>query len=94
METEARSEILPVVPAGATEECFISQSTWGAVRALWERGVAKKAIAANRRCRRGGRSAAVCWMGGRDSRAPGLPEVGFNAVVLHCEISALGYKGC
>jgi hypothetical protein len=44
METEMRSEMLAVAPAGAAEECLISQSTWGAVRALWEQGVAKKAI--------------------------------------------------
>lgn len=107
-ETEARSEMLPVVPAGATEECLISQSTWGAVRALWERGVAKKAIARElgldiktvrkwcrqswvpqRRPQRG--SVLDGWEGFLRARAP---EVGFNAVVLHREISALGYKGC
>ena len=85
MEMETRSEMLAVAPAGAAEESLISQSTWGSRAGLWERGMAKKAIARElglniktvrkwccQSCRRGGRSGAVCWMGGRDSCAPGL----------------------
>ena len=45
METSRRSEKLSVAPAGAAEESLVNQSTWGAVRSLWERGMAKKAIA-------------------------------------------------
>ena len=39
METEERSEKLPPAPGGAGEDELISQSTWGAVRDLWGRGM-------------------------------------------------------
>jgi len=43
MEIEERSEKLSTTPEGAVEVGeLISQSTWGAVRTLWERGMAKK----------------------------------------------------
>jgi hypothetical protein len=45
MEAEERSEMLSVAPEGAMEGMLIDARGWGAVRALWERGVSKKAIA-------------------------------------------------
>lgn len=101
------SEMLPVAPGGVSEERLIDKSTWGAVRALWERGVAKKAIArelgldiktVRKWCRqswepqkRRSRGRVLdAWEGFLRARAP---EVGFNAMVLHRELSGLGYKG-
>ena len=45
MESTERSEKLSLAPGGAGEGELISQSTWGAVRDLWGRGMSKKAIA-------------------------------------------------
>src|SRR5262245_41296409 len=107
METELRSEKLSGVPVGAAEEPLIDESAWGAVRALRERGVSKKAIArelgldiktVRKWCRQS-------WSAQkRQSRGCGLdaweeflraraPEVGFNAVVLHRELAQRGYTG-
>jgi len=49
MEMEERSEKLPAAPGGAGEDELISQSTWGAVRDLWGRGVSKKAAFSGRK---------------------------------------------
>lgn len=108
METSPRSEKLSVAPAGAAEESLVNQSTWGAVRSLWERGMAKKAIARElgldiKTVRKWCLQSWVPQK--RPQRGRGLdrweeflraraPEVGFNAVVLHRELSALGYEGC
>ena len=108
MEIEERSEKLSTTPEGAVEVVeLISQSTWGAVRTLWERGMAKKAIAreldvdvktVRKWCRK-------TWVAQRrPSRGRGLdryraflearaPEVGFNAMVLHRELAGQGYEG-
>jgi len=45
MEKELRSGMLSAAPEGATEEALISESMCGAVQALREQGVSKKAIA-------------------------------------------------
>ena len=104
---EVVSEKLSVAPVGATEEGLINESTWGAVRALWERGVPKKAISRElgldvktvrkwcrqswtpQKRRRSGR-VLDSWESFLRARAP---EVGFNAMVLHRELSNQGYKG-
>src|SRR5688572_29723304 len=44
-ESESSSEMLSVAPGGAAEGELISQGTWGAIAALRERGLSKKAIA-------------------------------------------------
>lgn len=108
MEIEVRSEKLSTTPEGAVEVGeLISRSTWGAVRTLWERGMAKKAIAreldvdiktVRKWCRK-------TWVAQRrPSRGRGLDryraflearaqEVGFNAMVLHRELAGQGYEG-
>jgi len=108
METESRSEKLPPAPGGAGEDELISQSTWGAVRDLWGRGMSKKAIARElgvdiKTVRKWCTKAWVVQK--RPSRGKGLdryeaflrgraPEVGFNAVVLYRELAGQGYAGC
>jgi transposase len=107
MESEARSEKLSLAPVGAGEGELISQSTWGAVRALWGRGLPKKAIARElgvdiKTVRKWCIKSWVAQK--RPSRGRGLdrfeaflraraPEVGFNAVVLYRELSGQGYEG-
>lgn len=107
MEQRGESVMLSAAPEGAVEEPLIDQSTWGAVRALWERGVPKKAIARDlgldvktvrKWCKRS-------WVR-QERRSQGrvldpwevflrrrAPEVGFNASVLHRELTGLGYRG-
>jgi transposase len=105
METQG-SEKLAVVPEGAAEAKLIDESTWGAVRAFWERGVSKKAIARDlgldiktvrKWCRCSWAPQKRCrgrvldtWEAFLRARAP---EVGFNAVVLHRELAGRGYTG-
>jgi transposase len=106
MET-LRSEMLSAAPEGAAEEPLIDESSWGAVRALWERGVSKKAIAreleldiktVRKWCRRAW-SPQKRQSRGRvlDAWEPFLraraPEVGFNAMVLYRELVGQGYGG-
>ncbi|MEA2691099.1 MAG: hypothetical protein QOJ16_486 [Acidobacteriota bacterium] len=107
MESEERSEKLSSSPVGAGEGELISQSTWGAVRALWGRGLSKKAIAREldvdiKMVRKWCIKSWVAQK--RPSRGRGLdlfeaflraraPEVGFNAVVLHRELAGQGYEG-
>lgn len=107
MEAEPRSEKLSVAPGGASEASLVNESQWGAVRALRERGVSKKAIARElgldiKTVRKWCRSS---WSAQkRRSRGRLLapwegflraraPEVGFNAVVLQRELESLGYQG-
>jgi transposase len=99
--------MLSVAPSGATEAELIDEGSFGTVRALWERGVAKKAISrqlgldiktVRKWCRQ-----AWCPQKRRrrgrvlDAWEPFLraraPEVGFNAMVLHRELARLGYEG-
>jgi transposase len=107
IEIEARSEKLSPAPVGALEGELINQSTWGAVRALWGRGMSKKGIA---------RELGVdiktvrkwCIKSWVAQRRPNrgrvldryqaflrarAPEVGYNAVVLHRELAGQGYEG-
>jgi transposase len=107
METEQRPEMLSVAPSGATEAELIDERSWGAVRSLWERGVAKKAISRQlgldlktvRKWCRQAWSPQKRRRRGRvlDAWEPFLraraPEVGFNAMVLHRELARLGYEG-
>ena len=44
MDSEGGIEMLSVAPEGATEEPLIEESVWGAVRALRERVLSKRAI--------------------------------------------------
>ena len=107
METEVRSEMLAAAPGGAAEAQLIDERSWGAVRALWERGVSKKAIAREldldiktvRKWCRQAWSPQKRRSRGRvlDAWEPFLrrraPEVGFNAMVLHRELAGQGYEG-
>lgn len=106
MQKVEKTGMLSVAPEGATEVTVIEESTWGAVKALWERGIAKKAIArelgldiktVRHWCReawqpqkRERKSSLAPW--DEFLRARG-PEVGFNAAVLHRELAVLGFTG-
>lgn len=107
MAEAASSAKLPAAPGGAPEESLIGESAWGAIQALKERGRSKKQVARElgldiktvrnwwrrtwrpqRRAKRGRRLDRFCdFVRGR------APEVGFNAVVLHRELVALGFEG-
>lgn len=105
---EESSKKLCAAPGGAPEGELISQSMWGAIAALRERGVSKKAVA-----RQLGLDIKTVrkWWGRpwhaqtRRRRGRALarweaflraraPEVGFNGAVLHRELSALGETCC
>jgi transposase len=107
MDISEGSAMLAVVPEGATEEPLIEESVWGAVRSLREQGLSKKEIGRQLDLdiktvrkwlrqkwepqRRPGRGRALDrWEKLLRDRAP---EVGFNAAVLHRELTAQGYKG-
>ena len=108
MDGEAIFEILPETPTGAEGMDVINETDYGAVRALFERGVAKKTIARQleldiKTVRKYLRSP---WKPQTRPSARGsaldafrqfilgrAPEVGFNAKVLHRELQALGYAG-
>lgn len=101
-------EILAVAPLGAAEGDLINQTTWGAVRSLFEQGWSKKAIA-RELCLDIKTVRKWTWRGWepqrrRRSRGRKLepyaefmkaraPEVGFNGKVLLRELRALGYGG-
>jgi transposase len=107
MDRSVEREILIAAPGGAAEGDLISESEWGAVRTLRERGMKLKRIARElgldiktvrkwvrqeyRPQRRRSRGRAL------DKYAEFLrgraPEVGFNGQVLHRELVALGYQG-
>src|SRR6185436_10478729 len=107
-QTESKPEILCAAPGGAAEGELISQRTWGAIAALRERGLSKKAIAREvgldiktvrkwwkrpwQAQRRRGRGRVL------ERWEPFLraraPEVGFNGAVLHRELSELGETCC
>ena len=107
MQEPKSSPSLTAAPAGAAEGAVINQNVYGAVRALAEQGAPKKAIArqlgldvktvrkwmkrswAPQRRRARGRELDR-WREFLQARAP---EVGFNAVVLSREMTALGYRG-
>jgi len=107
MDSSPGNDMLGVVPEGATEEPLIEESVLGAVRALRERGLSKKEIGRQLDLdiktvrkwlrqkwepqRRPGRGRALDrWEEFLRGRAP---EVGFNAAVLHRELTAQGHKG-
>lgn len=106
-EAAAGSAMLPAAPGGAPEEALIGETVWGAIQALKERGRSKKQVAREleldvktvrkwwkRTWRPQRRAKRVRVL---DAHRPFLvgraPEVGFNAVVLHRELAALGYEG-
>jgi len=107
MDSESGQEILGAAPGGAAEESLIEESVWGAVRALRERGLSRKAIAREldldiKTVRKWLRRA---WEPQRRPRQPRCvgpweeflrgraPEVGFNASVLYRELLGQGYEG-
>lgn len=107
MEAPSSSPILPAVPTGAVEEQVINPTVWGAVRALWEQGVAKRAIARelNLDIKTVRKWAQQAWHEQKRRRRgrqldewdtflqARAPEVGFNAAVLARELAARGYAG-
>jgi transposase len=107
MDRVGEVEILSTAPGGAVEGGLVSETQWGAVRGLRERGVSVRRIARELGL---DRKTVRKWLRqewreqrrrcrGRelDRFAEFLrgraPEVGFNAVVLHREARALGYEG-
>ena len=107
MDSSEGSAMLAVVPEGAMEEPLIEESAWGAVRSLREQGLSKKKIGRQLDLdiktvrkwlrqkwepqRRPGRGRTLDrWEKFLRDRAP---EVGFNAAVLHRELTAQGYEG-
>jgi transposase len=107
MDSSEGSAMLAVVPEGATEEPLIEESVWGAVRSLREQGLSKREIGRQLDLdiktvrkwlrqkwepqRRAGRARTLDrWEKFLRDRAP---EVGFNAAVLHRELTAQGYEG-
>ncbi len=107
MDEVARLETLPAAPGGAAGGELISETQWGAVRALRGRGMSRKRIARElgldiktvRKWLRADWQPQRRQARGRelDRFAEFLrgraPEVGFNAVVLRRELQALGYTG-
>lgn len=107
MQEHLSSPSLTAAPGGAAEGEVINQNVYGAVRTLAEQGASKKAIARQlgldvktvrkwlkktwRRQQRRARGRVLDrWQEFLQARAP---EVGFNAVVLNRELTALGYDG-
>ena len=99
-------ETSPAAPAGAAGGEVISETQWGAVRSLWERGSSRKRIARElgldiKTVRRWLRES---WRAQRrPPRGRGLDrfaeflrsravEVGFNAMVLLRELQGMGYQ--
>lgn len=106
MEPVENSEIIASTASGVEEGSVITQTDWGAARALFERGMSKSAIARElgydiKTVRKW---LTVDWQPQRRRRAHSLdpyesflraraPEVGYNAAVLLREVRALGYEG-
>jgi transposase len=106
MSSEERSAILTTTPAGVVEGEVTNQNLYGAIRTLWEQGVAKKEIG-----RRLGTDVKTVrkwlkqvWVPQTRRRQRRLDrwraflhgraaEVGFNAVVLTRELTTMGYEG-
>ena len=107
MELQSRSPIPPPAQRGAGEDPVINQNVWGAVRALWEQGVAKRAIARQLELdiKTVRKWLKQMWKAQkRRRRGQGLdewrgfllaraPEVGFNGAVLARELASMGYGG-
>jgi transposase len=107
MDSSVGSEMLVVVPEGATEEPLIEESVWGAVRALRERGLSKREIGRQldldiktvRKWLRQKWEPQRRPVRGRvldrweDFLRARAPEVGFNAAVLYREVTVQGYQG-
>ena len=105
MEPLERSEKLAAAPEGAAEAKLIDETTWGAVRALVERGLSKKAIAreldldiktVRKWCRQSWapqrrRSRERMLEPWEEFLRGRAAEVGFNGAVLHRELVG---KGC
>lgn len=108
MHEQERSGILTAVPEGAGEEELLGQGTAAAIREMRLRGKGKKAIARELELdiKTVRKWLAKEWKPqkrsprGRDLAAfdevirRRLPEVGYNAMVLHRELQAAGFEGC
>lgn len=108
MTPEGSSGMLSAAPGGAPEGEVIDQQLWGAIAALRERGLAKKAIA--RELGLDVKTVRKWWSRSwkvqeRPARGRLLerwaaflraraPEVGFNSVVLCRELAGLGQRCC
>jgi hypothetical protein len=108
LRAESASEMLSVAPGGALEGELIDQRLWGAIAALRERGLAKKAIA--RELGLDVKTVRKWWSRTwkpQERRARGrlldrwaaflrarAPEVGFNSLVLCRELAELGQRCC
>ena len=106
MEQPTRSAMLTATPGGVVEAEVINQNVYGAIRTLFEQGVARKAIARQlgldvKTVRKWLRKT---WSPQRRERGRELdrwkallqaraPEVGFNGAVLRRELKAMGYTG-
>ena len=106
MEREENSAILPSVPTGTEEDSVVRQNQWCQIRALFEQGVNKTAIA-----RELGIDVKTVrkwlskhWKEQERQRKSGLddyqdflraraPEVRYNAAVLFREVKGKGYGG-
>jgi transposase len=102
-----RSEILREVPTGVAEVDLVNEGTWGAIRALRERGFSRKRIARElsldvKTVRKWIRESWRPRVTGRRVREldgfeeflkARAPEVGFNGQVLMREVRERGYGG-
>ena len=108
LQAESESAMLSVAPGGAPEGELIDQRLWGAIAALRELGLAKKAIA--RELGLDVKTVRKWWSRTwqpQERRPRGrlldrwaaflrarAPEVGFNSVVLCRELAELGQRCC
>jgi transposase len=106
VERNENTEIISSVPTGIEEETVIKQNLWCRIRALFEQGLSKSAIARElgidlKTVRKWLRQS---WEPQKRTRGWALDayesflraralEVGYNAAVLYRELKPLGYKG-
>jgi len=106
VERTENIEIISSVPDGAEEETVVKQNLWCRIRALFEQGLSKSAIARElgidlktvrkwlRQTWEPQKRERKCALDAYESflRAR-APEVGYNAAVLYRELEPHGYKG-
>jgi transposase len=106
VERNENTEIISSAPVGIEEETVVKQNLWCRIRALFEQGLSKSAIARElgidlKTVRKWLRQT---WEPQKRRRGWALdayesflraraPEVGYNAAVLYRELEARGYKG-
>ena len=106
MEQDAKFEILSSVPKGPEEERVIKENRWCQIRAMYEQGQSKAAIA-----REMGVDPKTVWKWVKEKWKPQkrerksaleaheiflrarAPEVGYNVAVLYRELEPRGYQG-